>query len=322
MLMQKKMWAVLGLVAMGCAANTESVSGGDDSNEQSDSEELSARRHAGTYARFDQSISGCDLSVRLTLRPNGTFVSEGGASGPVFCAAVALPPETGRWSSAGNVITLKQRSRTVATAKVANGKLSFRQVRGQTHFVGTLVKLAAGQCADARDCRADEYCTPPVGLPYCDVIGPDGSCNNPVEPGPGYCTAAPVDPPADGCFSDAECGYGGICIRPEIICDPTSPVPCVQPGGFCSYEGTDAGPPPDVDGGPGPGTDGGAPELCTRSDQCAPGTHCSVPDIICIPGNPCPQVYGQCEPDVYEDGGAAPVSDAGPAPVLDAGRRR
>lgn len=238
MLIQKKIWLVLSLVAMGCAANTEGPTAAETGDRTSDSEELSARRHAGTYVRFDQSVAGCDITVRLTLRADGSFVSESGSVGPVFCPAVATPPVTGRWTSSGNTVTLKQGARVVATAQASAGNLTFRPQRGQGRFVGKLTKLGAGQCADARDCSANEYCSPPVGLPACDVIGPNGACGNPVEPGPGYC--APSDPaPSSPCFSDADCAPGGSCSFQDIWCEPGQVCPAVSVG-VCD-DGDDGG---------------------------------------------------------------------------------
>lgn len=276
-MLNKKIWLVLGLMAMGCAANTESapVETNDETEESSDS--LSSRRLVGTYARLVDSVDGCQVVSRLELDARGRFSAQfdysavPGRPSAFLCAAVIPAPLSGTWSATSRGrITLRTGRRVVASA-VGNGNnvrfTSSSSAAGD--FAGTLARLDAGSCLNGSDCDNGDQCVLPMPAP----CAPGVVCSRPSRL-VGFCAATPgeVDagsdggtpgdagpPPAVDAGSSAECG-------PTLLCGPgyecrayglgapceIGADACVSVAYSCELSTDDAGAP--VDGGSGGGS--------------------------------------------------------------------
>lgn len=286
-MLNKKLWIVLGMMAMGCAANTEAPSDASNTEETEESaDSLVARKHVGTYVRIeDYKKSACNLLDRLELRANGTFAATGAPSGPVLCATIYAPALEGTWSStASGKIALKVRGRSVASAKASADVLKFNE--GQSSglsFGGKLKKLGDDQCRTEADCGSGEQCV----RPYLSPCAPGVTCNYP-NPSLGVCNDVPVPPPGTSCGPDLVCNAGEVCRAYGTgACPPNQPCPepavvyacvpadeptdggtpvCMLPEGCDPVEAQDAG--PSSDGGTGSGaTDAGSPAVVVDAQR-------------------------------------------------------
>ena len=229
----------MGLVVMGCAANTDvpvDSTTVDETEEASDS--LSSRRLIGTYARVVDSIDGCSVVSRLELGAGGRFKAKfddsavPGRPSAFMCAAVVAETRAGTWSATNRGrITLRAGRSVVAVASGNGNKVQFASSAGSAfHFAGTLERLGDDQCLDSRDCLDGEQCV----LPFLNPCAPGETCSRPGRL-IGFCAATPepidsgiLSPPDAGGYPDAEPPVdagpapdaGDVACGPTLLCGP------------------------------------------------------------------------------------------------------